>query len=175
MSRLLYVASGDDEIVEHADWVEASTLFRADRNTSQEDLARAINIDRSISQDKCRLLAHDAFAELSDRVNACSENPHPLVSCYPFDLIDANNVLQKKADDVAAPDAGLLYLFLLALSRSDMGSKERAKHAIDPTKVFERLCADVLKEFWGGESNHSNSIVFGTAADCRTAQFLDSY
>ena len=38
MSSLLYVGTGDDEIVEHADWVEATTLFRADGNTSQEDL-----------------------------------------------------------------------------------------------------------------------------------------
>ena len=171
MSKLLYVASGDDEIVEHADWVEISALFRADGNVSQEDLARAIIADRGVPQHKSRLLAHDAFAELCNRAESCGENCHPALSCYPFELKDKDTLLQKKPDDPAAPDAGLLYLFLLALTRSDMGSKARAQNAIDPTKVFERLCADVLKEFWGGESNHSNSIVFGTAQTVSQRKF----
>jgi hypothetical protein len=163
MSSLLYVGSGDDEIVEHADWVETSSLFRADGNISQEDLARAINVDRSVPQQKARQVAQDAFDELADRVDSCGSNEHPKVSCYPFELIDGNTILQKKPSDAANPDAGLLYLFLLALSRSDMSSKARKKSVLDPTKVFERLCADVLKEFWGGESDHSDCLVFGTA------------
>ncbi len=122
MSSLLYVGSGDDEIVEHADWVEASTLFRADGTISQEDLARAINVDRSVPQQKARLLAQDAFEELADRIESCGENPYPKVSSYPFELIDGNTVLQKKPADPAHPDAGLLYLFLLFLTRADMSS-----------------------------------------------------
>jgi hypothetical protein len=163
MSSLLYVGSGDDEIVEHADWIETSTLFRADGNASQEDLARVINVDRGIPQDKARQLAQDAFDELADRIEACSANSYPQISSYPFDVIDNNTILQRKAADPAHPDAGLLYLFLLLLTRSDMASTARKKIAIDPTKVFERLCADVLKEFWGGDSEHCNCLVFGTA------------
>ncbi|WP_165250161.1 hypothetical protein [Paludisphaera soli] len=163
MSSILYVGSGDDEIVEHADWVEASSLFKADGNVSQEDLARAIALDRSLSQSRARELAQDAFDELADRIESCGENSHPRVSCYPFELVDGNTMLQKKSTDASAPDAGLLYLFLLALTRSDMSSKARKRAKLDPTKIFERLCADVLKEFWGGESAHSDCIVFGTA------------
>ncbi len=163
MSSLLYVASGDDEIVDHADWVEASTLFRADGSTSQEDLARAIHIDRSLSQQRARELAEDAFEELNDRIDACRVNCHPNISCYPFELMGKNTVLQRKPPVPPDTDAGLLYLFLLVLSRSNMGSTARARNAIDPTKVFERLCADVLKDFWGGQSAHSDSLVFGTA------------
>lgn len=163
MSSLLYVGSGDDEIVEHADWVEASTLFRADGNTSQEDLARAINVDGEVSQHRSRQLAEDAFEELADRVDSCGANDHPQISCYPFELIDGNTILQKKPVVAAHPDAGLLYLFLLILTRADMSSTARKNSILDPTKVFERLCADVLKEFWGGESDHSDCVVFGTA------------
>ncbi len=163
MSSLLLVGSGDDEIVDHADWVETSSLFRADGNTSQEDLARAINVARDVSQQEARQIAQDAFDELADRVASCGANDHPKVSCYPFELIDSNSILQKKPAIPAYPDAGLLYLFLLILTRSDMSSTARKNSVLDPTKVFERLCADVLKEFWGGESDHSDSIVFGTA------------
>jgi hypothetical protein len=163
MISLLYVGSGDDEIVEHADWVEASTLFRADGTISQEDLARAINVDRSVPQPKARLLAQDAFEELADRIESCGENAYPKVASYPFELIDGNAVLKKRPADPAHPDAGLLYLFLLFLTRSDMSSTTRKKSVLDPTKVFERLCADVLREFWGGESAHSDCMVFGTA------------
>jgi hypothetical protein len=163
MRSLLYVASGDDEIVEHADWVEASALFRADGSTSQEDLARAIHVDRALSQQRARELAEDAFDEISDRVDACQANSYPQTSSYPFELIGRNIVLQRKPAAPANPDAGLLYLFLLLLSRSDMSSTARARSAVDPTKAFERLCADVLREFWGGHSAHSDSLVFGTA------------
>ena len=33
----------------------------------------------------------------------------------------------------------------------------------DPTQVFERLCADILLSFWGGKTEYSGSLVFGTA------------
>jgi hypothetical protein len=173
MNSLLYVGSGDDEIVEHADWVEVNTLFRADGNSSQEDLARVINVDRSLRQHKARQLAQDTFDELADRIEACGANPYPQVSCYPFDLIGGNTILQKKATDPAHPDAGLLYLFLLTLTRSDMASTARKKIAIDPTKVFERMCADVLKEFWGGDSEHCKCLVFGTAQLTGQQRFQD--
>ena len=139
MSKLLYVGSGDDEIVEHADWVEASSLFRADGTISQEDLARAISVDRGITQHKARQICQDAFEELADRIDSCSANDHPLVTCYPFELIENNTVLQKKLADPANPDAGLLYLFLLILTRSDMSSTGGKESVLDPTKVFERL------------------------------------
>jgi hypothetical protein len=171
MSSLLYVGTGDDEIVEHADWVEAATLFRADTNASQEDLARAINVARGVDQEKARELAQDAFDELADRHYACGANDYPEISSYPFDLFDGNTILQRKPDAVGSPDAGLLYLFLLVLTRSDMSSRARTQAGIDPTKVFERLCADVLKEFWGGDSEHCNCLVFGTAQRAEQAGF----
>jgi hypothetical protein len=163
MNSLLFVSSGDDEIVDHADWVEASSLFKADRNVSQEDLARAINVDRGVSQHKARQLAQDAFSEIADRIEACGANSYPLVSCYPFTLTGKGAILERIAGKPTEKNAGMLYLFLLTLTRADLSSTARKKHPLDPTKVFERLCADVLKEFWGGESEHSKAIVFGTA------------
>jgi hypothetical protein len=41
----------------------------------------------------------------------------------------------------------------------------------DPTKVFERLCAEVLSEFWGGESAYSGAMVVGTAGAPGQTQF----
>jgi hypothetical protein len=174
MSSLLYVGTGDDEIVEHADWVEATTLYRDDGNASQEDLARAINVARGVDQEEARELAQDAFDELADRHYACGANEHPEISSYPFDLIDGNTILQKKPDAVGSPDAGLLYLFLLVLTRADMSSRARTVGGIDPTRVFERLCADVLKEFWGGDSDHCQCLVFGTAQRAGKTGFQNS-
>jgi hypothetical protein len=44
-----------------------------------------------------------------------------------------------------------------------LSSTARKNSVLDPTKVFERLCADVLREFWGGGSDQCDCIVFGTA------------
>lgn len=173
MNSLLYVGSGDDEVVEHADWIETTTLFRADGNASLEDLARAISVERGGAQEKGRQLAQDAFDELADRIEACGTNAYPNISSYPFELKSNNTVLQRKSAASGHPDAGLLYLFLLMLTRSDMASTARKKIAIDPTKVFERLCADVLKEFWGGDSEHCNCLVFGTAQLTGQRRFQD--
>ena len=56
-----------------------------------------------------------------------------------------------------------MYLFLLAITRGNMHSTHRALKGIDPTKVFEKLCGDVLMNFWGGRSTFSDVLIVGTA------------
>jgi hypothetical protein len=50
-----------------------------------------------------------------------------------------------------------------------MESKARVLESIDPTKVFELICADVLASFWATDGPHSGSFVFGTAAKKKAA------
>lgn len=57
-----------------------------------------------------------------------------------------------------------LYWFLLLISRISMESTSRVLKSIDPTKVFESLCADVLASFWAVDGPHSGTFIFGTAA-----------
>jgi hypothetical protein len=163
MMSLLWVGRGDDELVEHADWVEISTLFRADHNVSREDLARALIQAQKIRDIDARKASEDAFKELSDRIISCGCSDPNSRPRYPFTLNEDNTVLQYTGNH--ENDAGLLYLFLLTITRADMSSGGRRAIGLDPTELFEILCADVLLEFWGGGSEWSNSMVFGTASE----------
>ncbi len=62
----------------------------------------------------------------------------------------------------AVRSAGMLYTFLLVASRADMDSQRKLEN-LDPASLFEQLCADVLLNFWGGRTELSGSMVFGTA------------
>ncbi|MDA1313926.1 MAG: hypothetical protein O2968_11365 [Acidobacteria bacterium] len=42
---------------------------------------------------------------------------------------------------------------------------QRKLEGLDPTVIFERLCADILLNFWGGPSELSGAMVFGTARE----------
>src|SRR5262249_7093836 len=123
MTSLLWVGRGDDEVVEHADWVEISTLFRADHNVSREDLARALIQAEKIRDIDARKAAEDAFKELADRITSCGCGNAAARARYPFELNEDNTVLRFTGDD--ANDAGLLYLFLLTITRADMSSSKR--------------------------------------------------
>ena len=56
----------------------------------------------------------------------------------------------------------MLYIFLLLTSRADMDA-QRSLEGLDPTVLFEQVCADILLNFWGGATALSGSLVFGTA------------
>ena len=53
----LELPSGDAESVDHADWVEVTTLFRDDGSTSREDVARALKRPGLVAENRARLLA----------------------------------------------------------------------------------------------------------------------
>ena len=161
MKSLLWVANGDDEIVEHADWVEISTLFRADHSVSREDLTRAINQAQKIRDTEARKIAEDAFKELDDRISSCGVNHLSGKSFYPYSLNSDKTVLS--LDLASASHERSLYLFLLTVTRGDMSSRARRFADLDPTALFEKLCASVLLNFWGGKAHFADGIVFGTA------------
>ncbi len=163
MYDLFWIGSGDDEIVENADWVEINTLFRHDQSISRDDLARAIHQARDIKEEKARMLAEDIFTELEDRSRSCGDAEPSSIASYPFELSEDNYALRKKLVSQRRTDTGLLYLFLLTVTRADMSSRQRTFAGLDPTRLFERLCADILIQFWGGKSPFSNVMDLGTA------------
>jgi hypothetical protein len=165
MTNLLKVPSpdADDRLVTLADWVEMKALLEPDGNASQEDLARAVSRAYSTSETNSKGLAADVFKELSDRLSSCV----PLQGMgrtweYPFVLNDNANLLSMRAPLTARSRAGIVYLFLLAASRADM-DVQRKLDGLDAATLFEQLCADVLINFWGGRSELSGSLIFGTA------------
>jgi len=153
----------DDRLVNLADWVEVRALLESDGNASQEDLARALQRDYSLDETAARTLAGDVFKELGDRQNHCV----PLSGKgraweYPFSLNPSGSLLSLRVKLSSRSRAGLLYMFLLVASRADMDT-QRKLEGLDPVVIFERLCADILLNFWGGKTDLSGSLVFGTA------------
>ena len=171
MPDLLAVPSpyADDRVVDLADWVEINTFFKDDRSVSREDLATSlvrahgVNRGHGLNRQHALDLAGDVFNELADRIQACSGHDEAdTATAYPFYLNDVETTLQVKPEYRPNGNFGLVYRFLLFVSRGDMASKARVLEGVDPTRVFERLCADVLFNYWGG-GKLCGSLVFGTA------------
>jgi hypothetical protein len=165
VTNLLKVPSpdADDKLVNLADWVEIKALLDSDGNASQEDLARALVRAYTVNDTTARTLAGDVFKELADRYSSCV----PLADAgrtweYPFKLNASANLLSLRAKMTSRSRAGMVYMFLLVASRADMDSRRKLA-GIDPTSAFERLCAEILLNFWGGSTDLSGSLVFGTA------------
>ncbi len=164
MRNLLQVPSPRtaDFLVEAADWVEVSTFFKADQSISREDLALSVARAHSIRDERARVFAGDVFVELADRIVACGDSSHQ-INRYPFQLNKSQTNLTLRGNRSVTSHFGVLYIFMLLITRSGMDADDRSVGNIDPTKVFERLCAQALGNFWGGMPGYSGSLVFGTA------------
>lgn len=166
MRDLLTVPSPDteDAVVDIADWAELSAFLGTVRAVSREDIVRALYRTYSLPEAAARTKAGDVFNELVDRVNCCRRRgAKKSAAAYPFRVETNQAVLSVRPRPSRSRNYGLIYLFLLAISRANMDSRNRVLAGIDPTKVFERMCADVLATFWGGHSDVSGAMVFGTA------------
>src|SRR5689334_7868619 len=122
--NLLWLSSSDDQIVELADWVEVSTLFREDKSVSRQDLVRALCREQSISDHVAEKIAEEVFIELQDRQKSCGKNPSTSAAFYPFKL-DSPGDLLKRQENRLNPEAETMYLFLLTITRADMSSSKR--------------------------------------------------
>ena len=78
---------------------------------------------------------------------------------YPFVISDNAISYDSEAHSTMAYD---VYSFLLLATRSDMSGTGRTKNGIDGTKLFERLCALVLGNYFG---HVENGFVFGTGRE----------
>ncbi|HXL25104.1 MAG TPA: hypothetical protein VN952_00395 [Chthoniobacterales bacterium] len=162
----------DDVVVEAADLAEVTALFQADGNVSREDLARALHRRSGATEEHARRVAEDAFNELSDRLESCGAGKSEL-NRYPFSLSFGSTLLSLRRPFRLNSNFGLLYWFLLFVTRADMSASARTLDHTDPTTVFERLCAEVLCEFWGGVSEYSGAMVVGTASARGKADFKE--
>lgn len=165
VTNLLSVPSpdADDSLVALADWVEVKALLADDGNASQEDLTRALEQAHSMDEDDAKALAGDVFKELLDRHDSCVPLPGKGKKWeYPFTLNATASLLSLRTRLGPKTKAGLLYIFLLLTSRADMDA-QRKLEGLDPTVLFEQLCADILLNFWGGPTDLSGALVFGTA------------
>ena len=96
-----------------------------------------------------------AFQEIERRIEACNGG-------YPFSLDDKGNAL--RMIDNTADGEYIVYKYLLLATRLNMGTTKgnyRVQARIDGTQLFERLSAEICREYFG---HHAESMVFGTAA-----------
>lgn len=93
---------------------------------------------------------YEALAEIEDR-NAFSGG------CYPF-IADVNSVRVREDIDSKVKD---VYTFLLLATRENMSSGKIVE-GTDGTALFEKLCASVLRNYFG---ESSKSFVFGTGQE----------
>lgn len=163
MRSLLELSARTDTAVELADWVEMSAFFRADRTTSKEDLVRALIREGSNrSEQTYRDKATEAFNELDARDQAIGNSAADVpVACYPFEV--DGDVLKLTQDPFDAKRTGLMYTFFLAITRASMDSQSRQLKSLDPTTLFEEVCAESLCQFWGGRSPVADVFITGTS------------
>jgi len=154
--------SSEDIRVVGADWVEINCLFKAGGNISREDFARAIARLGSIRDQRAQIIAADVFSELQDRIDACRSFTNT-VNAYPFVLNEQSTALMMRRPFQGRSSTALLYWFLLLVCRVNMDSRSRILVSLDPTKLFEMVCADVLRSFWGCRGRYADALIFGTA------------
>lgn len=158
--------------IEHADFLEIECLRQSDRNASGNDLAAALGRvdddlpeDRPESDTRMENIVDEALAELSYRAQQSGVGPH----VYPFAVHEDTRLLEFGG----RRNNGGLYLFMLFATRMNMRD-QRVQDGIDGTALFEEICCDVAKNYWG---ERADGMVFGTArrnGDDEVAAFPDA-
>jgi len=147
-----------EDPIHHADYIELECLRQSDLNYSGGDLSAAfsrVNDDLPEERQDADLdtenAVFNAYSELSDRIVHSGRRKHR----YPFRVASTANLLifDKR---ISFND---LYLFLLTATRLNMG-EDRVHAGIDGTALFEQVCCEVAKNYWGKDAD---ATVFGTA------------
>lgn len=144
--------------IEHADYLEFECLRQSDGNASGADLIAALKrIDddlpekRATSDERYEAIVDAAFTELKHRSEHCGNSHYT----YPFKVSDDHQLLDFKK----RPKRYSFYLYMLLATRLDMQT-HRVQAGINGTELFERVCCEVAKSYWGEDAD---GLVFGTA------------
>lgn len=144
-------------IEEKADFWEVQSIVKSGEFISQLSISRTLakELDEikhdgiESEEDFLEGNLEEVFQQLKNRINHCG-------SGYPFEFgrtsmrLLENEVYSTKKD---------IYLYLLLCTRLNMKNK-KIFNDVDATLLFEKLCAQVAKNYFG---SNANSLVFGTA------------
>lgn len=141
---------------EKADFLEIQCLYSEEGSYSIVEAAQAFGIvdeeeDNRIEQE---LPFFDVLSIIDERQKATNGN-------YPF-ITDGYSVCLNPECPHLAQD---IYMYLLFATRHYMGIS-RVVDGVDGTALFERLCAEVLKKYFG---ENACCFVFGTGDDVHTS------
>jgi len=149
---------------ELADWVEFQAMLLRDGFVSFESLVKAIRISGSadavggargdtgsrISQQ----VAEDAFIEIDSRMRACGGGMR-----YPFD-VSGTRIIRQRYGKTS------IYALLLMMSYSFPTTGHDGT-----ATLFERLCTEAAKGYFGGLNNYAYAIRFGAPRRPPLAKF----
>lgn len=138
-----------------ADYVEYRCFANGDSISSGSLRFLISASDDEIDNDGVESSDDRSIDSLDEAINECNDRIARCNGHYPF-VTDAGTLeLNSRIPSYIAE----IYLFLLLATRLNMNT-ERIQGGEDATRLFERLCALVAKEYYG---THSKSMVFGTA------------
>jgi hypothetical protein len=156
--KICEVPSPNADPVEHADYLELECLRQSDRNASGGGLAAALSRidddlpeDRHDADERMEAIVEGAFDELENRSEHSGDGPYK----YPF-KVDAKDKLLEYFGKGGESE---LYLYMLLATRMNMQT-DRSQGGINGTHLFEEICCEVAKHYWG---HRTDGLVFGTA------------
>ena len=145
-----------DSVYLIADFIEYQCLLTGN-SVSSTDLRSLFSMSNDEFDNDGVESADDISIDcLEDALHECYRRSMKCVGRYPFEtsqieLYDNNIAVQFKE----------IYCFLLLATRLNMRD-QKVQSGEDATKLFEEICAEVIKEYLG---SHSKSCVFGTASN----------
>jgi hypothetical protein len=148
-------------IVELTDYIEIECLKKKNASMSFLEILKSLDTSDDYQEnerDEDNFLRDnieeprivDALSEVESRYSHCKAK-------YPFQLVDGKVAFTK-----VNPNVNLIYIYLLMATRLTMGGKspEKVFASIDGTVLFEKLCEEIVKSYWG---ERSSSVLLGTA------------
>lgn len=141
---------------ENADFLEVQCLLSAEGSYSIVEAAQALGIvdEEENNRIEQELPFYDVLSIIDERHEATGGN-------YPFNTDGYSVCMAPKCSNLAKD----VYIFLLFATRHLMGTG-RVVNGIDGTALFEKLCAEVLKKYFG---ENACCFVFGTGDDVHTS------
>jgi hypothetical protein len=162
--RLFHVPSSQAGPTVLADFAELLALRREDFKVSDRHLMTALERISEEDEDALERPLNDAFQELAIRILHLGPDARDR---YPFEV--AGDLLSLRMP-LPSADNEFLYLFLLLATRLNMKSN-RQHGGHDGAELFEHVCLEVAKRYWGGAGDvRVNGVVFGTARYHRDAK-----
>ena len=147
---------------ELADFIEIECLRSSCCSFSVTEVAQQLGVvdDESTPEDE----EFESLEQIRSALSLIEDRKRFSNNRYPFQ----SSVSSIECDPACSEYFKHLYVFLLLSTRENMKDNRLVKD-IDGTVLFERLCAEVLKNFLG---EHSASFVFGTGC-ADSNQFFD--
>lgn len=169
--RLRGVPSPRSTATELADFLEVECLISSSGVFSVTEAAQEMGVvdDESTPEDEER----DAIECFRNSLSLIEDRNRMTNNHYPF----RSNVLSVEFDKECDSLSRDVYIFLLLATRENMRDNKKVNE-LDGTLLFERLCAEILKNFFG---EHSCTFILGTGNLDKTSfqvklqELLDSF